>query len=73
LARVRSLLAISRTRRPAARRSRVRVRVAPPAACTRRTVRAIFPTALASSARGFLGHGVLTVSKIHDLKKLRAS
>jgi hypothetical protein len=50
LARVRSLLAISRTRRAAARRrSRAPVPGAPPAARTRRTVRASFPTALASS------------------------
>lgn len=33
---------------PPRRPSRARVRVAPTAACTRRTVRAIFPTALAS-------------------------
>jgi hypothetical protein len=50
LLRVRSLLAIWRTRRAAARRrSVITVRVAPPAACTRRTVRTSLPTALASS------------------------
>lgn len=47
--RSRGLLAIDRARRPAAqRRSRDRVRVAPPA-LIRATVRAIVPTALASS------------------------
>ena len=48
--RVRSLTAVSRTRRAAARRRSVmRVPVAPPAACTRRAVRTSLPTALASS------------------------
>jgi hypothetical protein len=47
--RSRSLLAIDRARRPAARRrSREPVRVAPPAALIRSTVRAIVPTALAN-------------------------
>ena len=50
LLRVRSLLAISRTLRAAARRrSVITVWVAPPAACTRRTVRTSLTTALASS------------------------
>jgi hypothetical protein len=48
--RVRSLAAIWRTRRAAAlRRSVTLVPVAPPAACTRRTVRTSLTTALASS------------------------
>ena len=47
---VRSLPAISRTRRAAARRrSVITVPAAPPAACTRRAVRTSLPTALASS------------------------
>jgi hypothetical protein len=50
LLRVRSLAAISRTRRAAARRrSVIVVAGAPPAACTRRAVRTSLPTALASS------------------------
>ena len=48
--RLRSLLAISRTRRAAARRRSVTtVPVAPPAAWTRRTVRTSLPTAFAES------------------------
>jgi hypothetical protein len=44
------LAAIERARRPAARRrSRERVRVAPPSALIRSTMRAILPTALASN------------------------
>jgi len=50
LLRVRSLAAISRIRRAAARRrSVIMVAGAPPAACTRRAVRTSLPTALASS------------------------
>ncbi len=49
-ARVRIVAAISRARRPAARRrSLITVPVAPPAACTRRAARTSLPTALASS------------------------
>ena len=48
--RLRSLLAISRTRRAAARRRSTNVvPVAPPAACTRRTARTSLPTAFAES------------------------
>jgi hypothetical protein len=47
---VRSLLAIARTRRAAARRrSVITVPVATPAACARRTVRTSLPTAFAHS------------------------
>ena len=50
LPRLRNLLAISRTRRAAARRlSTTVVPVAPPAACTRRTARTSLPTAFAES------------------------
>ena len=49
-ARARIVAAISRARRPAARRRPViTVAVAPPAACTRRAARTSLPTALASS------------------------
>ena len=58
LLRVRSLLAISRTRRAAARRRSVMtVAGAPPAACTRRAVRTSLPDGLGQQPRvGRVGH-----------------